>query len=69
MNAEDVKKTFKVVEFIELPNGAFVSVETFADLFSSASSNPTYDELIGIDGGNLGYIPFFDQCKTDGMLE
>lgn len=57
-----------VGEFIILPGGSRVDAEFFADLFSAAPSNPTYDDLVAIDGGDKGYIPFFDQCKAEGIL-
>ena len=53
---------------IILGAGRVVSVSKFTELFSGASDAPTYDELVAIDGGIMGYIPFFDRCKDEGIL-
>lgn len=71
MTSENVQTVFatKIIgDIINLPNGSFVDVESFVILFADAPSDPTYNDLVEIDGGNLGYIPFFDQCKDDGLL-
>lgn len=57
-----------VDDVIRLPDGSEVDVDFFASLFSSASDDPTYAELIDIDGGTRGYKPFFDACKAEGIL-
>jgi len=46
----------------------YVRVDRFAALFGSVPETPTYDDFVAIDGGRLGYIPFFDQCKAEGIL-
>lgn len=55
-------------DYIELYPFCTVEIDTFALIFSDAPDSPTYDELVAIDGGDLGYIPFFDQCKAEGIL-
>lgn len=49
-------------------NGNRVSISFFSALFKEASEIPTHQELCDIDGGKYGYIPFFDQCKKEGIL-
>ena len=55
-------------DVLNIGDGQIISVDSFADLFSAAPSTPTYAELIAIDGGVMGYIPFFDRCKAGGIL-
>jgi hypothetical protein len=73
MTVEDVRRIFapKVVdEYLILPDGSLASIDFFANvLFKDASANPTYNELASIDGGVKGYIPFFDQCRAEGLLQ
>lgn len=69
MTVEDVQRIFRVTDLLILPNGSQVSVDFFANtLFKGAPSDPTYDDLVEIDGGRMGYISFFDQCKEQGIL-
>lgn len=48
----------------------FVSIPTykFAEIFKEAPSKPTYDDLIKIDNGKLGYERFLKRCKEKGIL-
>lgn len=55
-------------DVINLPSKSQISVADFALLFKDAPSTPTYDDLIRIDAGRLGYKLFFDQCKAEGIL-
>jgi len=55
-------------ERIDLGGGVTVDIDVFATLFTDAPANPTYAQLIAIDAGVMGYKPFFDQCKTEGIL-
>ena len=73
----DVMKIFKDKiqgDRIVLPDTSFVDVSKFAELFTSASNQPTHAELLIIDGyvdeetPGLGYKLFLDQCKADGIL-
>ena len=69
----DIRKIFATKislsnDVINLPGGATVPVKVFANLFKNASSNPTYEELVDLDGGKKGYLSFFDECKTEGIL-
>ena len=68
MTIDRVREVFGVSEFLQLPQGARVRVEIFAELFNEASENPTYEELVNLDAGK-GYIPFFDDCKEKGILK
>lgn len=68
MTADNVRVVFGVTDTIRLNETSVVDVDVFATLFSAASESPTYDELVAIDGGVMGYIPFFDRCKADGLL-
>lgn len=45
-----------------------VDIPTFVQLFSSVT-NPTYDALVAADGGKMGYKPFLDQWKEEGLIE
>ena len=53
----------------KLPDGSIGNAKSFSNLFSDVSSNPTYDELVNFDNGELGYIDFFDECKEKGLIE
>ena len=53
---------------IDLGGGVTVEIEVFATLFADAPSNPTYDNLMRIDDERMGYKPFFDRCKAEGIL-
>jgi len=76
MTGNDVRRIFasKIQgDYIYLPNKSFLKVEEFTELFEQAPNNPTYAELITIDGwteenAGKGYKTFFDQCKTEGIL-
>jgi hypothetical protein len=68
MTADNVCTVFGVTDTIKLNETSVVEVDVFAALFSAASESPTYDELVAIDGGIMGYKPFFDQCKENGLL-
>lgn len=71
MEKKDVEIIFKEkITFgrIILPDKSFVEVDFFTWLFKDAPSHPTYAELVEIDGGLKGYIPFFDECKKEGVL-
>ena len=71
MTIDDVRRIFaRYVGGDDLILSAtnFVPIDSFVILFDSASSNSTYQELVDIDGGDKGYIPFFNKCKTDGIL-
>lgn len=68
MNTEDVERLFEVSGLVKLPSGSYVKTEVFAKLFREASSKPTYKELVRLDN-DKGYIPFFDECKEQGILD
>jgi hypothetical protein len=73
MTADSVRIVFQAKIFlpddtIGLSDGSTVPVDFFASLFAGASDTPTYQELVDIDGGTKGYIPFFDECKVEGIL-
>ena len=54
--------------------GQSVDLVIFEQKFASASENPTYTELMVIDGyvdennQGMGYKNFFDKCKVEGIL-
>lgn len=71
MTMQDVINLFDLRDaddLIVLPNKATVRAEVFAGLFKGAPTNLTYDELVAIDKGVMGYIPFFDDLKEKGIL-
>jgi len=69
MTIEDVKKLFNDDDTITIENNAKVRVDKFAELFSEANSNPSYQELVDIDEkNNYGYKNFFDKFKNEGIL-
>lgn len=68
MIENDVRNTFNVVDTIDLGNGNKISVEDFCELFKNAKS-VTYSELVNVENGKMGYIPFFDECKEQGILK
>ena len=47
-------------------DGIYVTVEDFARLFSA--SDGSYESLMAIDDGRLGYAAFFDRCRKEGIL-
>lgn len=51
-----------------LPGRQDVDMSFFEHLFSSVQEF-THDNFVEVDGGQLGYIEFFDQCKADGVLQ
>jgi hypothetical protein len=59
--------------YLDLNNG-IVSIDVFTEKFNIASSNPTYSEMLAIDGyvddtnQGMGYKPFLDKCKSEGIL-
>ena len=74
MTKDDVKLIFaskiqgdKDNGVISLPGGATVPIDFFANRFSSVEI-PTYDNFVAFDGGIIGYIPFFNECKQEGIL-
>lgn len=71
MTKTDVENVFKnkiSVGRIDLGGGVTVDVDVFALLFANAPANPLYNDLMQIDNGKMGYKPFFDQCKAEGIL-
>ena len=69
MTKEDVIRIFGT-EHIKLSSTTNVSAEDFLNIagFSELSSNPSYQEFIDFDNGELGYKSFFDECKEQGIL-
>jgi len=72
MTIVQIRETFskKIIgveeeEIILLPNAVTVELAVFVDLFENV--NPSYAELVQADEGK-GYIPFFEQCKAEGIL-
>jgi hypothetical protein len=45
-----------------------VEISTFVELFASVTE-PTYDNLVAADGGTMGYKPYFDQWKAEGLVQ
>ena len=77
VTVDDVKRIFEAKidkGMLKLPDGSFIDVTGFATIFASAPSDPTYDDLMIIDGyvddenPGKGYKPFFDQCRNDGLF-
>lgn len=48
---------------LDLGDGSSVDFEFFVSLFETAPENASIGDLIDLDGGRLGYIPFFERCK------
>ena len=71
LTLEGVLSLFQVSEdeFIKITDHAYVTPQKFVELFSEAGENPTYERLMEIDGGLLGYRGFFDLCKAKGLLK
>ena len=70
MTEDDVRTVFGLKsDTIKINGNVIVDVSVFASLFKDAPTNPTYDDLIEIDGGRLGYIPFLDELKDEGILD
>jgi hypothetical protein len=67
MTKNDVISIFND-DIIILPNGSSVSAEDFAEVFTDAPGNPSYNDLLTIDGGTKGYKEFLDKCKAKGIL-
>jgi len=67
MKEEDVIRVFGEATLL-LPSGSTVPAFVFAQLFKDAGSDPTYVNLVDLDGGKLGYKDFFDKCKEQGIL-
>lgn len=69
MSIEQAREIFKKFIlndiYIDLQNGSIVRIETFVNMFNA---NPTYANLIAIDGGIKGYEDFFGLCKAEGIL-
>ena len=61
-------KTAEGNSTLNLPNDQTVNTDFFVNLFKDVPARPSYEDLILIDGGNLGYKDFFDRCKLDGIL-
>jgi len=45
-----------------------VPVQRFAELFADAGPNPDYDSLVAIDGGVMGYMPYLEQWRGEGLI-
>ena len=66
MTKEQAESIFGLT--IQLNPVCVVSAENFSEVFSEASGQPNYNELIQLDGGVKGYKDFFDKCKLEGIL-
>ena len=51
---------------INLQDGSSVAVSLFAQIFEGCEL--TYNCLAERDGGEKGYMPFFEYCKENGIL-
>lgn len=69
MIERDVREVFQSVikgENIILGHGVMVTIDKFCDLFDGVAIK--YQALMEADQGKMGYAPFFQQCKEQGIL-
>lgn len=70
MTVNDVCALLGITEYdrIELSGGATVAPQVFAELFATASSVPSYEELMAIDQNRLGYAEFIATLRSKGII-
>ncbi len=66
MTVDSVKNKFGSV--FNITNYSQCTADDFAEVFKNAPENPTYDDLMLIDNGVLGFKEFLDKCKIEGIL-
>jgi hypothetical protein len=66
MNIDEIEQVFG--HTITFDGGSRVYIEEFYLLFSEAFPNPSYDKLMEIDGGKMGYANVFYKWKEEGII-
>ena len=72
MTTQDVVRMFLLndeLDQIRISEYAYVSAHKFAELFASAPTEPSYQDLMDVDGGVMGYAQFLESCKNKGILK
>lgn len=64
MTPENVRKIFadKITgDRINFPNGSYIEIDNFLNVFTKAPDNPTKEDLLAIDEANKGYAELIEQ--------